>query len=48
MVSEVKPKDKAKDKYDDSVARGDFGAYMEYNNQRNDTLLLALGNVLPG
>jgi len=47
VFGEVKPKEKAKEKYEDAVARGDFGAYMEYKDESEDVLQLSLGNIIP-
>jgi hypothetical protein len=43
---EVKPKDKAKDKYEDAFAKGDFSAYMQYKEDSDEVLLFALGNII--
>ena len=48
ITGEVKSKDKAREKYDDAIARGDLAALMQFKDTDENLLLLSLGNVNPG
>ena len=48
VVATVKDKSKAKEKYDDAVAKGDAAVYAERKTEaQNETVKIKLGNLLP-